>query len=83
MLTESSGEAGPGKRILDVGCGSGWFVNSVAYHYRLTAVGIDLCQAALERAREVSVGLNIGDRTKFMCLDLFDVRALNQLFLCE
>jgi 2-polyprenyl-3-methyl-5-hydroxy-6-metoxy-1,4-benzoquinol methylase len=69
-------KAGPQAQILDIGCGSGWFVNSIAYHYEVRATGIDLCESALKRAREVSVELGVAEHTKFLCLDLFDVRAL-------
>lgn len=66
-------EAGPQAQVLDVGCGAGWFVNSVAYHYGLSAIGIDVCQEPLDRAREVSVELDVTEKTRFQILDLFRI----------
>ena len=40
--------------ILDVGCGSGWFVNSCGRHYGVRATGIDMNSVVLEQARSVS-----------------------------
>lgn len=73
-------KADPQAKILDVGCGSGWFVNSAAYHYGLTVVGIDLCEKALDRAREVSLELGIENRASFQQLDLFNLRSLETRF---
>lgn len=58
--------------VLDVGCGAGWFVNTVAHHYRLPAIGIDLCEPAIERARAVAVELGLGRLVQYRCLDLFE-----------
>ncbi len=79
-LDEILRKAGSRDQVLDVGCGSGWFVNSVAYHYGLTVTGIDLCEAALERGREVARELGVSKRTGFHSLDLFDVQALGNTF---
>lgn len=64
--------------VLDVGCGVGWFVNTVAYHYRLPVVGIDLCEPALERATAVAMRLGVDRVTQYQCLDLFEAPALAQ-----
>lgn len=65
-------KASPGARILDVGCGAGWFANSVARHYNLHVTGMDLCETALSRAREVSREVGVEKRSEFHSLDLFN-----------
>ena len=67
-------------RVLDVGCGAGWFVNSVAFHYGLSVVGIDLCEVALERAQAVSRELGVSERTRFQLKDLLEGEAFSEEF---
>jgi SAM-dependent methyltransferase len=72
--------------VLDIGCGAGWFVNTVAHYYGLEAVGVDLCEPALQRAQAVSERLALGDRVRYACADLFKLRTIqltraNQFFL--
>ena len=62
-----------GKRILDAGCGAGWFSNTVAYYYPLDVVGVDLCESAIERARGVSIQLNLQRKVTFHHCDLFNI----------
>jgi SAM-dependent methyltransferase len=58
--------AAPGTlRVLDVGCGAGWFVNSVAYWYGHDVCGIDLCPRPLERARATARALGVASRVRF------------------
>lgn len=44
-----------GMRVLDVGCGAGWFANSVAHFYEQDVTGLDLNPVALRQARRVAV----------------------------
>ncbi len=74
------GEANRSCRVLDVGCGAGWFIHSVACYYGLNGVGIDLSEGALQRAGKVSDLLGISALTKFLRLDLFDVPSLPDRF---
>jgi 2-polyprenyl-3-methyl-5-hydroxy-6-metoxy-1,4-benzoquinol methylase len=72
--------------VLDVGCGAGWFVNTVAHHYGLDAVGVDLCEPAIHRAQAVSERLALKGRVRYTCADLFHLRTIqltrsNQFFL--
>ena len=72
--------------VLDVGCGAGWFVNTVAHYYGLEAVGVDLCEPAVQRAQAVSERLALGDSVRYACADLFKLRTIqltraNQFFL--
>jgi 2-polyprenyl-3-methyl-5-hydroxy-6-metoxy-1,4-benzoquinol methylase len=48
----------PGARVLDVGCGEGWFTGALARAGR-EAVGIDVAQEPLRRAREREGGLDV------------------------
>ena len=57
--------------VLDVGCGAGWFVNTVAYHYGLPVVGMDMCETALDRARAVTRCLGVEAHIQYLHLDLF------------
>jgi 2-polyprenyl-3-methyl-5-hydroxy-6-metoxy-1,4-benzoquinol methylase len=50
--------APPGARVLDVGCGEGWFAAALARADR-GAVGIDLAEEPLRRAREREPGLGL------------------------
>jgi SAM-dependent methyltransferase len=58
--------------VIDVGCGTGWFANTVALHHHLPIVGIDLSERALQRARETSTILGIQEFATFRRRDLFD-----------
>ena len=57
--------------ILDVGSGAGWFINTAAYYYGVTATGVDVCEPALTRASAVAEQLGLALRTQFVCEDLF------------
>ncbi len=56
-------------RVLDVGCGAGWFVNSVAHWYNHEVTGVDLCHRPLQRARETARVLGVSNRVRFEELD--------------
>lgn len=62
---------GSGSPVLDVGCGAGWLVNSLAYHYGARATGLDLSQTAIRRARETSRELGVQDLVRLVCADVF------------
>jgi SAM-dependent methyltransferase len=55
--------------LLDVGCGTGWLVSASAFYHKCTAHGIDIADAAIERARAVANLLCITPR--FETADLF------------
>jgi SAM-dependent methyltransferase len=52
------GEARPGERVLDLGCGSGRFVAALR-GAGADPVGIEIAEAALERARAVAPGTDL------------------------
>lgn len=68
-------------RIVDVGSGDGWFVNSCAYFYTHDVIGIERSQDACRQARAVSRLLAAHARVRlvnssvfeFQPADLFDV----------
>src|SRR5437667_8940624 len=59
----------PGLRVLDVGCGAGWFTNSLAYHHNVSATGLDFNPVAIGRARQVAAAMRLP--TTFAVGDLF------------
>jgi len=62
------------RSVIDVGCGAGWFSNSVALHYGVDVTGVDMTARAIERARAVAAAVGVGDRARFVESDLFDFR---------
>jgi SAM-dependent methyltransferase len=52
------GEARPGERVLDLGCGAGRFVAALG-DAGADPVGVEIAGAALERAREVAPGADL------------------------
>ncbi len=59
------------RRVLEIGCGTGWFTNTVAFHYRATVDAVDLCSTALTFAGEVSAALEVADRCRYHHADIF------------
>lgn len=62
------------KTAIDIGCGTGWFTNSIAYYYNLKVTGVDLCQTALDRAIEISKILGIENNVKFKNENIFNLK---------
>ena len=58
-----------GTRVLDVGCGAGWFSNAIAHYYDCDVTGIDFNPVAVARANEIAAGLE--SRAQFEVADLF------------
>lgn len=59
------------KTVLDVGCGVGWFANSIAYHYEVKVKAIDMSEKAVERAKTVTERLNLSELIEYSVADLF------------
>ena len=58
--------------ILDVGCGAGWFANSISYFFNnANVIGLDFNSVALEFANSVKKRLNL--KTNFIEKDLFEL----------
>ena len=62
----------PGIRVLDVGCGTGWLSNSLAFHHQADVTGLDFNRVAVDRARAVAAALQLPG--KFVVGDLFEYR---------
>lgn len=57
-----------GKRVLDLGCGYGWHCRYAADHGAVSALGLDLSEKMLKRARE----LNPDPKVEYRCCALED-----------
>ena len=58
--------------ILDVGCGAGWFANSISYFFnRVNVTGLDFNSVALDFAKSVKKKLNLN--SNFIEKDLFEI----------
>ncbi len=69
------------KKMLEVGCGVGWFSNSVVYHYDMSACGVDLCKKALKQANKIAQLLRITNKVEFKHCDLFEIPYKNKFAL--
>jgi carbamoyltransferase len=59
-------------RVLDAGCGAGWFVNSCAYFYGASVTGFDVNPVVLKQARAVARLMEGCDENTFIKADVFD-----------
>jgi len=59
----------PGERVLEVGCGTGWFSNGLALHHGAQVTGIDLNPEAVDFSRRGAAALGL--TTRLQCADLF------------
>jgi SAM-dependent methyltransferase len=66
--------------VLEVGCGTGWLSNNIAYHYRSRVQAIDFNPVAVERARAVARSLELS--TKVEVADLFAFRPERAFDVC-
>jgi 2-polyprenyl-3-methyl-5-hydroxy-6-metoxy-1,4-benzoquinol methylase len=58
------------KNALEIGCGTGWFANSLAYYYGVNVKAIDMTEEAVERSKKVAGALNL-DNVDYVVQDLF------------
>ncbi len=68
--------ADPDLRVLDVGCGTGWFSNSAAYWYGVAGTAVDFTHRAVRRARETGTILGVENRIRHICADLYTLPRL-------
>jgi SAM-dependent methyltransferase len=61
------------KNILDVGCGPGWLVLNMDFHYQVNVTGIDISPVAIDRA--ISTAKILGSSASFVNEDIFSYRA--------
>jgi len=62
-----------GKRVLVVGCGTGYSACHIAEKYRCRVVGIDISKGMVERVRVRAEAQNISDRVAFCVADAHDL----------
>ena len=60
----------PKTKVLEIGCGAGWFSNSIAYHNKCDVTAIDFNPVVIERAKQVAE--YIGNSINFQVADLFE-----------
>ena len=58
-------------KVIDFGCGSGWLVNSLSYHYRdfVDITGVDFNPVVIDYANKLKLKLELN--SKFILSDLF------------
>lgn len=60
-------------RVLDIGCGSGWFVHACA-ELGIEAIGVDVSEKKIETARKQAVERGVSNRCTFEVGDIVDFR---------
>ncbi|XKE46248.1 class I SAM-dependent methyltransferase [Halomonas organivorans] len=63
------GELVPGRRVLDVGCGTGGASRLLADEFGVEALGVDITPAFVAVAEWLSRATGLDDRTRFLCAD--------------
>lgn len=63
----------PGQRLLDIGCGWGSMVIHAATHYGVSAVGVTISPAQVERARRRVAEAGLADRVEIRLQDYRDL----------
>jgi len=63
------------KRVLEVGCGVGWFSNGLSFHHKSEVLGIDFNSVAVEQARGTARALNLSSRFEVANLFEFEPEA--------
>lgn len=63
-----------GGSILDLGCGPGNTANELSFDSYRSYVGVDISEAALEKARKRSIQNGRAEKNSFVCSDFLDYR---------
>ena len=61
------------ENILEIGCGTGWLSNSIAYYYGSKVTAVDFNPVAIETAKKVADKLVVN--VNFICADLFNFQC--------
>jgi protein-L-isoaspartate O-methyltransferase len=62
----------PGETVFDLGCGDGRVLITAAQRFNARAIGIEINDKLVERAKEKVANLNLQDKVKIVHGDLFD-----------
>jgi SAM-dependent methyltransferase len=71
---------GPGKTVLDVGCGAGVTSCYLAKQHGCKVVGVDILSAMVERSRERASREKLSDRVEFRVADAQDLPFEDKVF---
>lgn len=64
----------PKTKVLEIGCGAGWFSNSIVYHNDCDVTAIDFNPIVIERAQFVAEYLGQYSKVNFQVADLFEYK---------
>ena len=69
------------KSVIDIGCGGGWFANSLSYEFgsELDILGVDFNEVAIKHAIKISEKMKLSSR--FATKNLFDLESLGKFDL--
>lgn len=75
LLAAQAEGAIAGKRVLDLGCGTGTFAIGAALLGARLATGVDVDSHAVAMAQETAAEAHVAERTWFVCSDVADWRS--------
>jgi 2-polyprenyl-3-methyl-5-hydroxy-6-metoxy-1,4-benzoquinol methylase len=59
--------------IIDIGCGTGWFTNTISHYYQIPGLGIDANPKAIHQANGIKRYLANSNKNIFQTCDLFQL----------
>ena len=71
---------GPGKYVLDVGCGAGVTPCFIAKRYGCRVVGVDISEGMIERSKERAQREGVADKVEFRVADAQDLPFEDDIF---
>lgn len=64
-----------GKRVVDIGCGSGRYCHELSNRGAAQCIGIDFAQNMLDLAEQFATQRNVADKCKFVLGDYLDIKV--------
>lgn len=71
-------DAGLINNSIEYGCGTGWFSASLARHWNVDALALDLSDKAIERARSVVADLELSEKVQIKACDIFEYPSASE-----